>query len=217
MSDEWWAAETEVEVQPGKKPVRKPAELDEVDKYRMPKTINAKWVEAQLSKTQWSQIKRTQSGTALNPHLIESMCKDAQKGLSKRSIMARSGYSVQTFYAWERKAAEGIEPYALWYKCLLLSISNVEEDLIKNIRLASMEDWKAAKWLLEMQNKDEYGATPTTQITNIAGDVKAENSVNYMTEDDALQVAKLLQSFGAVPQIDNVVEGEVVEDEDSDS
>jgi hypothetical protein len=218
MSDEWWATDTEVEVDAGKKPVRKPAELDEVDKYRMPKTINAKWIEAQLSKAEWSRIKRTPNATKLNPHLIESMCMDARKGLSKRSIMSRAGYHVVNWGRWEQKAAQGEQPYALWYQCMLLSISQVEEELIKNVRLASMEDWKAAKWLLEMHNKEEYSAAPTTQITNIAGDVQAtENSVNYMTEDDALKVAKLLQSFGAVPQIDNVVEGEVVEDEDSDS
>lgn len=217
MSDEWWAAEAEVEVEAGKPAVRKPRELDEVDKYRMPKTFGSKWIEAQLSKAEWAQIKRTQSGTKLNPYLIESMCMDAKKGLSKRSIMARAGYSVQTWHGWERKAAEGIQPYALWYQCMMLSISQVEEELIKNVRLASMEDWKAAKWLLEMHNKDEYSPTPTTQITNIAGDVQAEKSVNYMTEDDAIKVAKLLQSFGAVPQIENVVEGEIVENEDSDS
>lgn len=217
MSDEWWAAETEVEVEAGKPAVRKPADLDEVDKYRMPPKVTPKWIEAQLSKAEWSQIKRTQKNCKLNPYLIDAMCADARKGLSKRSIMSRAGYHVATWNSWENKAAQGIQPYALWYQCMMLSISSVEEDLVKNIRLASLEDWKAAKWLLEMQNRDEYGASPSTQITNITGDVVEEKSVNYMTEDDALQVAKLLQSFGAVPQIDNVVEGEVVEDADSDS
>lgn len=215
MSNEWWAEETEVEAEAGPPAVRKPKELDEVDKYRMPKTVTAKWVQAQLSKTEWAQVKRTQGANLLNPHLIESMCRDAQKGLSKRSIMARAGYAVSTWNQWERKAAEGIQPYALWYQCVMLSYSSVEEEEMQKIRLAGVEDWKASKWILEQLNKDEYGPTPKTQITNIAGDVtSSEQSINFMTDDDAMKVAQLLQGIGAIPQIENVVEGEIVEDDD---
>jgi hypothetical protein len=215
MSDEWWAAEIDVTDEAGPPAVRKPRELDEVDKYRMPTVVTAKWAQAQLSKAEWAQIKRTQGSLKLNPYMIESMCKDARKGLPKRAIMARAGYHVNTWHVWERKAADGIQPYTLWYQCMMLSISSVEEELLDDIRMQTQGDWKAAKWLLEQLNKDEYGPTPSTQITNItANEVNAEKSVNYMTEDDALQVARLLQSIGAVPQIDNVVEGEVVEDED---
>lgn len=214
MSNEWWAEETEVEAEAGPPAVRKPKELDEVDKYRMPKTVTAKWVQAQLSKTEWAQVKRTQGSNLLNPHLIESMCRDAQKGLSKRSIMARAGYAVSTWNQWERKAAEGIQPYALWYQCVMLSYSSVEEEEMQKIRLAGLEDWKASKWILEQLNKDEYGPTPKTQITNISGDVSSttEQSINFMSEDEAIKVAQLLRDIKAIPQVENVVEGEIVED-----
>jgi len=216
MPEEWYDLTTDVEAAPGPPAVRKPRELDEIDKYRMPDTVTAAWVQAQLSRQEWSEIKRTQGTNRLNPHLIESMCRDAAKGLSKRSIMARHGYNTATWGNWERKAAEGIQPYALWYACIMLSYSSVEEEELKKIRAAGHEDWKASKWILEQINKEEYstGGT-TTNITNIHGDVTNESSINYMSEDDAQNVATLLQAIGVIPSQPNTIEGEVVNEGDS--
>lgn len=210
MSDEWWANETEVEASPGLPAKLPPKQLDEVDRYRMPDTITAKWVTTQLTKQEWAEIKSTHRGLRLNPYMIESMARDAKKGLSKRSIMARHGMATSTWATWEKKAAQGEQPYLLWYQCIMFAVSSVEESLIDNIKLAGMSDWKASKWLLEQLNKEEYGPTPKSQTVNIAGDVNnTENnaSVNYMSDDHALEVAKILQTIGVVPQIENVVEG----------
>lgn len=216
MPEEWYDVETEVTAAAGPPAVRKPREMDEVDKYRVPTTVTAKWVEAQLTRKEWSDIKRTQHQSRLNPYLIESMCKDAKKGLSKRSVMARAGYSTQTWGAWERKAAEGLQPYLLWYQCMMLAYSSVEEEEMQKIRDAGHDDWKASKWILEQINKDEYSPTPSTQITNIHGDVTNESSVNYLSEDDSVQVAQLLQAIGAIPSGSNtVVEGEVVDEDNN--
>lgn len=216
MPEEWYDLTTDVEAAPGPPARRVPRELDEVDKYRMPETVTATWVQAQLSRQEWAEIKRTQTSNRLNPHLIESMCRDAKKGLSKRSVMARHGYTTQTWGVWERKAAEGQQPYLLWYQCIMLSYSSVEEQELEKIRAAGHEDWKASKWILEQINKDEYGATTqTTNITNIHGDVTNEQSVNYMSEDDAQDVAKLLQAIGVIPSSPQTIEGEVVNEGDS--
>lgn len=216
MSDDFWDNETEVEATPGLPARRLPPELDEVDKYRLPKTITVEWARAQLTKREWAQIKSTQSSLILNPHVVASMCKDAAKGLSKRSIMARHGLAATTWGVWERKAADGQQPYLLWYQAMMYTISTVEEELIDNIRMAGQTDWKASKWLLEVQNKDEYGPTPKNQTLNINGDINPETSVNHVTDNDALSIAKILQAIGAANN--DVIEGEVVEDdEDQDS
>lgn len=221
MSEEWWETPVEVDAEPGPPVELAPKEFTDIELYRVPDNITVGWVSAQLSKKEWAEIKLTQANTRLNPHLIFAMCKDAEKGLSKRSIMARAGYAASTWTSWEKKAAAGMQPYALWYQCMMAAVSSVEEELIDTIRAQGTADWKASKWLLEQLNKDEYSPTPKTSVTNIHGDVHAEQnsttSVNYMDDDKALQVAKLLQQFKVIPEIDNVVEGEVVEDNGSDS
>lgn len=218
-NEEWWETETTIEAAPGPPAKLKPKELDEIDKYRMPETVTAGWVKSQLTKQEWAQIKSTQSTCALNPYVIESMARDAKKGLSKRAIMARHGLAVTTWSNWEKRASQGDQPYLLWYQCMMMAISSVEEDLIGTIKLHAQSDFKAAKWLLEQLNKEEYSPTPKNQTVNIAGDVKTETSqsINYMSDEKALEVAKLLQGFGVIPQIDNVVEGEIVEGDGQDA
>lgn len=212
MSDDFWDNETDVDAEAGPPARRLPAPIEDVDKYRLPKRITAGWVQARLTKGEWAQIKRTQKNLTLNPFVIESMCLDAGKGLSKRSIMARHGLSVATWSRWERLAAEEVQPYALWYSCIMYTISNVEEDLIQDIRLAGQTDWKASKWLLEQLNKDEYGPTPKGTVVNIGGDPAAELSVNHVSDTQAMEIAKIMKAIGALENND-VIEGEVVEDD----
>lgn len=221
MSSEWYDQEVEIDAEPGAAVVKKPKEFTEVEQYSLPTTITAKWITAQLTKDEWKQVKSTHGSTKLNPYLIETMCKDAKKGLSKRSIMARAGYAASTWNNWEKRAVEGDLLYTLWYRCMMVAVSTAEEKLLDQIRLAGHDDWKASKWLLETMNRDEYGPTPKSQTVNISGDVHSETttSINHMSKDEEVDVLKLLQSIGVTnlkrPEIDNVVEGEVVEDEDN--
>lgn len=211
---EWWEIPAEVEAEPSKLPAkREPEGLSETELYRAPKKVTAQWVEAQLSKQEWREHSRTTS--KLTPQLIASMAIDASKGLSKRTIMARAGYNPVMWDRWLRKAEEGQEPYALWWRCMLISMANVEEDLLATVRMHTETDWKAAKWMLEQINKEEYSPNPKIASTiNVHGDVKNENSVNYMSQEDAVSVARILQTIGALPK-GEVIEAEVI-DEESD-
>ncbi len=192
-------------------------ELAKVGK-QMPGTLTVRWIHAQLPRETWEWVKDTKPKCKINGYLIESMCKDAKKGASKRAIMAKAGYHIVTWDQWERKAMEGEQPYLLWYQCMMHSFASIEDELLDNIRVQASGDWRAAKWMLEQINKPEYSPTPKNQTVNIAGDVhnKTNNkaSVNYLTDGDAVEIAQLLQGFGVVPQIENTVEGEVVEESD---
>lgn len=209
-SQEWWEVETDVESNPGLPVKREPAELSQVDLYRAPKKITAKWVVGQLPMSDWDGFHNKR----LNPHLIEAMAKDAARGLSKRAIMARAGYHVRTWSNWVKWAEEGQEPYALWYRCMLVSFASKEEEMLDLIDTHAETDWKAAKFRLEALNREEYGQTAGTATTvNVHGDVKAgdTNSINYFTQEEALNVASIMQAIGALPQAP-VVDAEVVEE-----
>jgi len=189
-------------------------ELAKVGK-QMPDTLTVRWIHAQLPKETWDWVKDTKPKCKINGYLIKAMSDDAKKGASKRAIMAKAGYNVATWGVWERKAMEGEQPYLLWYQCMMHSFASVEDELLEAVRMSASTDWRAAKWMLEQINKDEYSPTPKNQTVNIAGDVntRSKTSVNYMSDENALEVAQLLQQFGVVPQLENVVEGEVIEDE----
>lgn len=221
MSEDWWEHETDVEnVEASNLPVKpKKVEIDEVEKYRMPDRISAGWVRAQLTASEWRQIKRTHTTLKLNPEIIESMYRDARKGLAKRAIMARHGMHVNTWGRWEAKAEQGEQPYALWHTAMVHAWTSIEEQELQKIRDAGNVDWKASKWILEQINKEEYQPTPKNQVVNVHGDVHAEQtteqSVNYFTNEKALQVANIMKQIGAIPS-DDVVEAEVVDATDGD-
>lgn len=213
MADEWWDTDAEIEAEPGVPVEPEPRGLSEIELYNAPKTITASWVEKQLTKAEWKSFKNSRLG----PHLIEAMCKDASKGLSKRAIMARAGYSLDSWYLWVQKAEEGVEPYSLWYRCMLIAIAKAEGELIDLVKLGAQGDWKAAKWLLEQLNKGEYGPTPVQQTVNVHGDVNQtnEHSVNYLSQDDAVDVARIMQQIGVIPRsAPPAIEGEVIDESD---
>lgn len=220
VSEDWWEHETDVEdVKPSNLPVKpKKLELDTVEKYRMPDRITSAWVKAQLTASEWRDIKRTQKSLKLNPEMIESMYQDARKGLAKRAIMARHGLHVSTWARWESKAELGEQPYALWHIAMVHAWTSIEEQELQKIREAGHTDWKASKWILEQINKEEYQPTPKNQVVNVHGDVHAEQteqSVNYFTNEKALQVANIMKQIGAIPS-DEIVDAEVVNATDDD-
>lgn len=207
MSDEYWS-ESNFEAEPGRPLPAVPNEFSEVELYRVPDRLSAGWIEKQLPKSVWRENR-----SALNPHMILSMTEDARKGLSKRAIMARAGLSVNTWAKWEKRATEGDLVFALWYKCMIHSISSVESKLIGNVMDAADEDWKAAKWLLERLNKEEYADTQAGLTVNID---KSDNktTINTITDDSAQAVARLLQELGVANS--STIDAEVVEDGEED-
>ena len=173
----------------------------------VPDKITKTWVEAQLSAAVWKRNPK------LTPRVIAEMAAVAGKTPSKRGLMARFGFSVGTYYNWERKAAMGEQPYALWHQCVLHGFSSLEEELLDNSRGHAAGDWKAAAWYLARLNRDEFGEKQSsTQIQVDSGGV-SKVTVNRITEDDAMAIARIMGEIGALPPGQgDVVDGEVVED-----
>lgn len=210
-SQEWWETEEEEAAPSANLPVKQEVqELDTTDLQSAPSKITAKWVRSQLAKSDWDAVHNKR----LNPQLIESMAKDAAKGLSKRSIMARAGYTARTWSNWVKWAEEGQQPYELWHRCMMVSFASVEEDMLALIDSHAETDWKAAKFRLEALNREEYGtgAASGNSVT-IHGDVnaKSESSINYFTQEEALNVANIMKAIGALPKAE-IVDAEVVDE-----
>lgn len=210
-NDEFWTSEIEESPEPGKAMEKRPRGPSEADKYRAPDRITPKWIRQQLPKTVWDELPRN---TKLNEFIISNMCDDAKRGLSKRAIMARAGFAVATWYAWEKRAAEGDEPYALWYRCMMVSAASLEEELLDSMyeQAVITRDFKATQFMLKQNNKEEYADDPKLSV-NI-GKIEEKTSINYINHDHVKEVGSLLAQLGLTGP---VVDAEVVEeDEDED-
>jgi hypothetical protein len=215
--DFWNAENSEIEL-------GEPASHTEVEKYapqfdddvssELPAKFTKTWVEAQLPKSAWPRVGK-QRGAVSNctPRLISEMAEAAKKTTSKRGLMARFGLTSVTWGAWERRAIAGEQPYVLWHQCMMHSLSQVEEEMLENIRGHAVTDWKAAAWYLQRLNRDEYSdKQPSTQVT-VQNEGGGKVTINRITEDDAMAIAQIMGEIGALPE-GSVVEGEVVSEED---
>ncbi len=183
-------------------------QFTEPETAALPAKFTKTWVSAQLPKSAWP----THGNAVISPILIAEMAEAAKMSTSKRALMARFGLNLSTWYEWERRAAKGDRPYVLWHQCIMHSLSQVEEEMLENIRGHAVTDWKAAAWYLQRLNRDEYSdKQPSTQVT-VQNEGGSKVTINRITEDDARQIANIMGQIGALPPED-VVDGEVVDEE----
>lgn len=215
MSDEGLFEEAEIDLTnagPGSEVVPAPVGPTAVQASMIPDKLTLDWVNAQVPAKVWKK------NGYLNPHLVVEMHKMARKGMTPSVIAARCGVHMNTWTKWARKAAAGEEPYATWYRCMLVGSADIQEEQIANIRAAATSDWKAAAWLLGKLNRDDFGDGKTGQnVTNVhvegdAVEKKETKTVSTIDEDAAQRIATIMGKIGAIPS-NNVVDAEVVEDE----
>lgn len=186
-----------------------------------PHKITAEWVREQLPKKVWDTVKR--NGGQCSPETIHCMADIARRTPSKRSISIRAGLHPKTWQRWEALAEQGEQPYLLWYQCMALSLSELEEEMLDNIRGAAVSDWKAATWMLSKINKEEFaeqkggGDSSSTSIEIKNDKNSAKVTINTLTREDTEKIGAIFQQIGAFqPQeleSGEVVDGEVVEEE----
>lgn len=214
--DFWNADKTEIEVEESE---RKSAEVEKLppqfsEDAMIPDTITKTWVEAQLPKSTWTRVSKS---AKISPSVIAEMSKIAAKTPSKRGLMARFGLHVNTYYLWERKAAAGEQPYVLWHQCIMHGFSQLEDELLDNVRGHAVTDWKAAAWYLARLNREEYGEKQSTTQISVQGEGGSKVTINRITDDDAMAIARIMDEIGALPagKSDDVIEGEVVREDDA--
>lgn len=202
------------------------AKASEVEKYApqfdddetaaLPQKFTKTWVAAQLPKSAWPANKKGAGRLGnCSPALIAEMAEAAKLTTSKRGLMARFGLSGPVWHQWERKALQGEQPYVLWHQCMMHSLSQVEEEMLENIRGHAVTDWKAAAWYLQRLNRDEYSdKQPSTQVT-VQNEGGSKVTINRITPDDGLAIAQIMQQIGALPDSEDVVDGEVLSEDDS--
>lgn len=208
--DFWNADESEIQVEESQsKAVEKlPPQFPET--AAIPDTITRAWVEAQLPASTWKKARK------LSPGVIAEMAKIAGKTPSRRGMMARFGLAISTYYQWERKAAQGEQPYALWHQCIMHGFSQLEEELLDNVRGHAVSDWKAAAWYLARINREEYGEKQSSTQIEVKGEGGSKVTINRITDDDAMAIARIMGDIGALPSADpKVIEGEVVREDES--
>jgi transposase len=89
---------------------------------------------------------------------ITRFIKAIRKGVSIRAACKAAGIETCTYYGWRKK-------YPEFARDVDAASLKGEENLVKTIQEASVDDWRAAKFLLERRYK-AWGAQPVTSAEN---------------------------------------------------
>lgn len=204
---------TEDMLEPGKQLKPAPKPVTPYQAYHsepMPARLSPEWVEGQLPKELWKANR-----SAINPRTVVFMVDLRAQGLSKKGVMARMGLAPNTWHAWMKKAQAGEQPYLLWSQCIGTAEADMEEEMMDNVRNAAQSDWKAAKWVLERMQPEEYSDKAGGGGISIHGDVNVNNKQTTVNSLSLDEVAEIMGVFGEIDITGSAltVEAEVVEDE----
>jgi len=103
------------------------------------------WAKNTATKTRSAPGSKTIRTEATSRRLIRA----ASVGNTNRTAALAAGISERAFYSWLSEDAEFADAYAC-------ARAQGQEELVGQIRLASMADWKAAAWLLERMDPEHW-------------------------------------------------------------
>lgn len=106
--------------------------------------------------------------TKCTPELIEEVCRLIASGMPKRHAYAKVGIHHTTALDWDRRGAEGEEPYAAFSTAR----AKADADHVA-LRLERMQtpgnDWKREAWLLERLHPRDFAQVNKTQLSGPDG------------------------------------------------
>jgi hypothetical protein len=215
----WWPAVIET---PSDGPKTAPRAIEKKPKplheYRVPDRVTADWARKQLTKAEWAAIGRTRCN--INPNSIEVMATDIRRGIPAKYVMAKMSLGMSTWYEWEKRAANGDQPYLLWYQAIQASKGEVVGKVLDSVMEQALAgDLKSAQMILKTVDRDEFSDKPSTSVT-INGGVGNSTSVNHMSDEKVVDLAQILVSLGIKnldpPVHDDIIDAEEVEEGDDD-
>lgn len=139
---------------------------------------------------------------------IEVLCEHLRDGSSMNAALMAAGISWSTHYEWMLKGADpksrdknripekyATEPYLSYARAVRLAEAESERYLVKKIKKASDQDWRAASWLLSRRFPDDWGERKPADV-GVEVDADAEhvsvkvylpsNGRELVEEDDAV-------------------------------
>jgi hypothetical protein len=75
-----------------------------------------------------------------------------------------AGVCYKTYRTWMIKGEAGDPNYVSFYQNAIKAIAEAELGLVRNIKIASKDDWRAAAWMLERRHSESWANTQRIQL-----------------------------------------------------
>jgi hypothetical protein len=133
---------------------------------------------------------RPVGSTKLTPELVLLICEKVAKGTKPVRAVQAAGFSAQVWYQWQKKAEQGLKPYAGYVESIHRAEALCLAALENKVVAAADTDWRAGMAVLERRDRQTYG--PKVDVTARRGDMDPD----ALSDADLLQLAAAAQARG---------------------
>jgi hypothetical protein len=104
--------------------------------------------------------------TDCTPTTTAAICEALKLGLSIRAACDSAGINQSSYFEWRSRADEG-PPYSEFSEETTRARRAGRMSLVKTVRTAAQSDWRAATWMLERMDPDNFSRR--TEVTGKEG------------------------------------------------
>ena len=105
--------------------------------------------------------------TDCTPEVTAIVVAELKLGLGVTGACARAGIAKSTYQSWMTRGATGEEPFSTFSAAATRARADGVRALAATVRKAANDDWRAAAWMLERQDPDEWSRR--TELTGKSG------------------------------------------------
>ena len=116
-----------------------------------------------------NQVTVRQAGrpTDCTPEVVETICAELRAAMTIKTACSQAGVSVTTYHNWLHRGEAGEEPFLGFLKAVTRAKEDGIRALAGTIRKEAVTDWRAAAWMLERRDPDEWSRR--TELTGKSG------------------------------------------------
>jgi len=150
-----------------------------------------------------AEIKRRKKGSNKGRALGPALCSEATRkmilghianGNYIVSACLAAGIDRDTFYSWETKGQEGIEPYASFWKELQEAENTAEVEIISNIKKLASKNWVGLMTLASRRFGDHWA-----QNQRIEGTIEHNHAITISLDRKPLIQGKVIEATIVAP------------------
>ena len=105
--------------------------------------------------------------TKCTPETIEQFCRMVSRGMPDGWAADALGIARSTVADWKVRGGNGEAPFSDFLEAYTRARHERRTVMLERVIEATETDWKAAKWYLERQEREEFGAKAEPQVIEV--------------------------------------------------
>ena len=105
--------------------------------------------------------------TDCTPELTAALCDELKLGMTIRAACQHVGIDDSTYRKWMMRGEDGEEPFVTFRTAATRAKADGIRALVVTVRKAAKDDWRAAAWMLERREPEEW--SKRTEVTGASG------------------------------------------------